>query len=251
MRSVLGFCCALALVALAGCASRNTSDACTKPPPQQQYACDDTAVTAALGPTSLLKSPTPIDMLFLSGGGSHGAYGAGVLNGWSTASRPEFAVVTGVSAGALHSTWAFLGGSQFDQEMYHNYTSISDDEIYKTRPFIALLWSSSTTTADGLRQLIEKAVPNGTIDLVAAQKRQAAALCRHSESGYRSLRRLGHDSHRGRYGQCRPRTLPDQPRFERASALRRTPNKMTSQSERCSWCLWKASTAASSVPCWR
>jgi len=47
--------------------------------------------------------------LAISGGGSDGAYGAGVLTGWSESGlRPEFAVVTGVSIGALIAPFAFL-----------------------------------------------------------------------------------------------------------------------------------------------
>ncbi len=48
--------------------------------------------------------------LALSGGGADGAYGAGVLNGWTAAgTRPEFSVVSGVSTGALIAPFAFLG----------------------------------------------------------------------------------------------------------------------------------------------
>src|SRR5688572_8153284 len=40
--------------------------------------------------------------LSISGGGSDGAFGAGLLNGWTkTGTRPHFKVVTGVSTGAL------------------------------------------------------------------------------------------------------------------------------------------------------
>ena len=42
--------------------------------------------------------------LALSAGGSDGAYGAGLLSGWTASGkRPEFSVVTGVSTGALIS----------------------------------------------------------------------------------------------------------------------------------------------------
>src|SRR6266850_5066722 len=42
-----------------------------------------------------------VSYLALSGGGADGAYGAGVLNGWTAAgTRPEFSVVSGVSTGA-------------------------------------------------------------------------------------------------------------------------------------------------------
>ncbi|MBC7895590.1 MAG: patatin-like phospholipase family protein [Cytophagaceae bacterium] len=53
-----------------------------------------------------------IDILMLSGGGQHGAYGAGFLRGWGTrpeGKMPTFDLVTGVSAGGLQSPLAFLG----------------------------------------------------------------------------------------------------------------------------------------------
>jgi len=49
-------------------------------------------------------------LLFLSGGGLNGAFGAGVLDGWAAkrgGTLPDFAVVTGVSTGALLSLAAF------------------------------------------------------------------------------------------------------------------------------------------------
>ena len=42
-----------------------------------------------------------ISVLALSGGGEHGAFGAGLLNGWSESGRrPSFDIVLGVSTGA-------------------------------------------------------------------------------------------------------------------------------------------------------
>src|SRR5690242_10708285 len=44
----------------------------------------------------------PSANLAISGGGDNGAFGAGLLSGWSAAgSRPRFKLVTGVSTGAL------------------------------------------------------------------------------------------------------------------------------------------------------
>jgi predicted acylesterase/phospholipase RssA len=49
-----------------------------------------------------------VDALAISGGGANGAYGAGLLYGWSkSGQRPEFQLVTGVSAGALLAPFAF------------------------------------------------------------------------------------------------------------------------------------------------
>ena len=61
--------------------------------------------------------------LALSGGGADGAYGAGVLNGWTAAgTRPEFSVVSGVSTGALIAPFAFLGPA-YDATLREIYTS--------------------------------------------------------------------------------------------------------------------------------
>jgi len=60
--------------------------------------------------TSAIAAPSSFDVLAISGGAYDGAYGAGVINGWTaTGTRPKFAIVTGVSAGALIAPLAFLG----------------------------------------------------------------------------------------------------------------------------------------------
>src|SRR4051812_9320884 len=59
------------------------------------------------GPGSALP---PAHFLALSGGGDNGAYGAGLLTGWTASgTRPAFDIVTGISAGALIAPFAFLG----------------------------------------------------------------------------------------------------------------------------------------------
>jgi hypothetical protein len=58
-----------------------------------------------------------VNILALSGGGAGGAFGAGVLVGLSRAhARPQFQMVTGVSAGALIAPFAYLG-SDWDERM--------------------------------------------------------------------------------------------------------------------------------------
>ena len=62
-------------------------------------------------PYLLKKGGRPqISFLAVSGGGSDGAFGAGLLVGWSArGDRPEFDIVTGISTGALTAPFAFLG----------------------------------------------------------------------------------------------------------------------------------------------
>jgi Patatin-like phospholipase len=67
----------------------------------------------------------PVSYLALSGGGADGAYGAGVLNGWTAAgTRPRFSVVSGVSTGALIAPFAFLGPA-YDATLRDVYTAAS------------------------------------------------------------------------------------------------------------------------------
>jgi hypothetical protein len=67
----------------------------------------------------------------LSAGGSDGAYGAGLLAGWSVSgNRPEFALVTGVSSGALMAPYVFLG-SRYDDQLRESYSSISAGDVFE------------------------------------------------------------------------------------------------------------------------
>jgi Patatin-like phospholipase len=71
--------------------------------------------------------------LAISGGGSDGAYGAGVLTGWTeTGTRPEFAAVTGASIGSLLAPFAFLG-PRYDEEVRKTFTLISAADIFEDR----------------------------------------------------------------------------------------------------------------------
>src|SRR3546814_649549 len=67
----------------------------------------------------------PADFLAISGGGENGAFGAGLLAGWTAAgTRPQFKGVTGISTGALTAPFAFLGPA-YDDKLKEVYTTIS------------------------------------------------------------------------------------------------------------------------------
>ena len=88
------------------------------------------------------------DLLVLSGGGSSGAYGAGLLCGWAKGSaRPRFKVVTGVSTGAVQATAAFLG-PDYDGVLRDIFTAHGTPDIYTTRhPLHALTRDAACDTA--------------------------------------------------------------------------------------------------------
>jgi predicted acylesterase/phospholipase RssA len=80
-----------------------------------------------------------LKLLSVSGGGENGAFGAGLLCGWSEqGTRPEFDVVTGVSTGALTAPFAFLG-PRYDPQLRAVYTELKPEQILKVRGFVAAL----------------------------------------------------------------------------------------------------------------
>src|SRR5207302_5024438 len=61
---------------------------------------------------AIARGDRTLDILLLSGGGQHGAYGVGFLRGWlarANDSMPRFDVVTGVSTGSLQAPYALIG----------------------------------------------------------------------------------------------------------------------------------------------
>ena len=66
-----------------------------------------------------------MQLLAVSGGGENGAFGAGLLCGWSEhGTRPVFELVTGVSTGALTAPFAYLG-SGYDPQLRAVYTELT------------------------------------------------------------------------------------------------------------------------------
>src|SRR5215471_4171641 len=73
----------------------------------------------------------PASFLAISGGGDDGAFGAGLLCGWSDAGTiPTFKLVTGVSTGAMIAPFAFLGHSYMDG-LRAVYTTIGPGNVLK------------------------------------------------------------------------------------------------------------------------
>jgi hypothetical protein len=100
----------------------------------------------------------PAAFLAVSGGGDNGAFGAGLLNGWTAAGdRPEFKVVTGVSTGALIAPLAFLG-SDYDDELKKAYTTISKKDVYEERGFLAALFDDGLADSRPLLKLVSSYV---------------------------------------------------------------------------------------------
>lgn len=120
------------------------------------------------------KAGKPLNMLLLSGGGKYGAYGAGVLKGWSDLdeqlkdggsaghiSRSSIDVVTGISTGALLASFAAVGNAD-DVEAVRTYVNratadeamrkaydVNDPDVWKTRGPILSLGSNALSDIRG------------------------------------------------------------------------------------------------------
>lgn len=118
----------------------------------------------------------PHNYLAISGGGANGAFGAGLLLGWTAAgTRPEFTMVTGVSTGALTAPFAFLG-PDYDDELKSVYTTISTKDILKKRSIITALFGDSMADTKPLKTLIAKYINSNMIDAIAREHRRGRRL---------------------------------------------------------------------------
>jgi predicted acylesterase/phospholipase RssA len=111
----------------------------------------------------------PVAFLAISGGGDNGAYGAGFLNGWTTAgTRPEFKAVTGVSTGALIAPFAFLG-SKYDYVLERVYTTSTPKDIFKKRGVIKGIFGDAMADSRPLANVIATYVNQQLLDEIAAE----------------------------------------------------------------------------------
>ena len=110
----------------------------------------------------------PLNILALSGGGAAGAFGAGAVAGLTrSGSRPDFAVVTGVSAGALVAPYAFLGPT-WDTQLIDSFTSGAAEHLLQTRG-LGAFFGSSWYSGRPLKQLVDAYASDAMIRAVARE----------------------------------------------------------------------------------
>jgi len=114
--------------------------------------------------------------LAISGGGPNGAFGAGLLVGWTEAgTRPEFSMVTGISTGALSAPFAFLG-PDYDDELKAVYTTTSTAQIARKRNPIAAAFSDSMVDTTPLREMIRGYITTDIIEAIAREHMRGRRL---------------------------------------------------------------------------
>lgn len=119
----------------------------------------------------------PAHFLALSGGADNGAFGAGVLNGWTeTGQRPEFDMVTGVSAGALIAPFAYLGPA-FDDRLRALFTEIAPaDVVLLGRVAFSVLFREALADTAPLARLIDRHADEAMLQAIAAQHERGRLL---------------------------------------------------------------------------
>jgi predicted acylesterase/phospholipase RssA len=153
---------------------------------EARFLPSDTAAMAALGQrlhereskylSSVGRPIPPESLLAISGGGDDGAFGAGVLVGWSeSGTRPSFKIVTGISTGALIAPLAFVG-REYDPLLAGMYTTIDQADIFEKRPIVAGFLSDALADTKPLQNLIAKYVDAHLVARIAEESRRGRAL---------------------------------------------------------------------------
>jgi hypothetical protein len=144
--------------------------------PGARFWADDPTIGA--GPRSIVRR-LPVDrpiVLALSGGGADGAFGAGLITGWSArGTRPQFTIVTGASAGALIAPFAFLGPA-YDETLRSVFASGELANILQSDVLYGLFGGTSLFKTAPLRDLIARHVDDTLLAAVAKEYQRGRRL---------------------------------------------------------------------------
>jgi hypothetical protein len=131
---------------------------------------DSVATEALMRRNKFRAASAPQYMLAISGGGDDGAFGAGMLVGWSErGNRPSFDVVTGVSTGSLSAPFAFLG-PEYDQQLKEVYTDTNASAVFQRRPLlVSAVAGDALVDSAPLRKMIERHVDDTMVRRIATE----------------------------------------------------------------------------------
>ena len=138
-------------------------------------AAENEIATLRAGGRSIVSLP-PANFQAVSGGGDNGAFGAGLILGWTeSGTRPDFKIVTGVSTGALIAPFAFLG-PDYDSGLRDVYTTIDPTRVYVKRGLTAALFDDAMASTAPLSQLIAHYADEKMFAAIAREYRKGRLL---------------------------------------------------------------------------
>ncbi|HWL92980.1 MAG TPA: patatin-like phospholipase family protein [Phycisphaerae bacterium] len=109
------------------------------------------------------------DYLAISGGGANGAFGAGLICGWTeSGTRPVFKVVTGISTGALTAPFVFAG-PEYDHVLREVYTKTTTEQILVPRGMLAAMSSDAMADTKPMWKTLSKYADQKLLDAIAAE----------------------------------------------------------------------------------
>jgi predicted acylesterase/phospholipase RssA len=118
----------------------------------------------------------PLNVLAISAGGKYAVYCAGLLKGWThSGTRPQFDVVTGVSAGSLLAVYAFLG-PQYDAAAERNFVNITRRDLFRIRPLTGPFVRGAFASTEPFRELIERELTDEMVAEIACAHRAGRRL---------------------------------------------------------------------------
>ncbi len=115
-------------------------------------------------------------LLCISGGSANGAYGAGLLNGWSKeGSRPKFKAITGVSTGAIIAPLVFLG-EEYDDMVENLYTTMATKQVMTLKGPLRALFGNSLASNKPLEKQLDKYITDDILKKIADEHKRGRRL---------------------------------------------------------------------------
>ena len=117
-----------------------------------------------------------LNILAISGGGTNGAFGAGVINGlYDSGELPEYTVITGISAGSLMAPFVFAGGEHIAR-LKTVMLELNDKMILGERNFLNTLIKDAFTTGESFYSFIESVYTPEMIEKIALEHQSGRRL---------------------------------------------------------------------------
>jgi len=121
------------------------------------------------------KKPIPLDILTLTGGGSRGAFGTGLIVGWAhRGDMPKFNIITGISTGAVMAPFVFAGGEDL-KKIEAFYTKSHTKDVFQSS-WLDFFSRGNIMNAEPLKKLFKKNFDKEFLDKIAAEHKKGRRL---------------------------------------------------------------------------